>query len=155
MPFYKGLGDNFPRAYQIATSKIDDDSIFWMFRKLQTLVMQDYPKIAPGVKKAICEFEEKIREDQKKMESEYLVCFNEGDTDSAKKCIIDYTTRWVDDEISFLKEQIKKCNSEYNFDNETFYKKAVEIEKRYHFGADVPSEVSATLRLDDAYTNLF
>lgn len=126
-----------------------------MLRKLQTLVMQNYPKIAPGVKKAICDFEKKIREEQTEMESEYLVYFNKGDISSAKKCIVDYTTQWVEDEINFLKKQIKEYNREYNFDNEEFYKKAVEIEKSHHFGADVPPEVTATLPFGDVYTNPF
>lgn len=131
-PFYKGLGDNIPRAYNIGTTQIDDDSIFWMFRKLQTLVMEDYPNIAPKVKQAIRDFEEKIRKEQEKMEKEYLMyCTNE---EAARKCIIDHTNQWVKDEIKFLKEQIDEYNKgKYN--NDKFLSEMIKIEKQYHFAA--------------------
>lgn len=50
VPYYSGL-KAYPQHYAIGTDKADNDSIYWKYRKLQTLVMTDYPQFAPIVKK--------------------------------------------------------------------------------------------------------
>ncbi|MBG3079163.1 C69 family dipeptidase [Proteus mirabilis] len=71
VPYYSGL-KAYPQHYGIGTNKADSDSIYWKYRKLQTLVMTDYPKLAPIVKKAYQEWEEKTALEQKEMEAKYL-----------------------------------------------------------------------------------
>ena len=51
VPFYHGL-TQFPKSYTAATDEADDESAYWKFRKLQTLVMTDYPTLAPIVKQS-------------------------------------------------------------------------------------------------------
>lgn len=50
VPYYSGL-KAYPANYTMGTDKADDQSIYWKYRKLQTLTMTDYPKLAPIVKK--------------------------------------------------------------------------------------------------------
>lgn len=71
VPYYSGL-KAYPQHYGIGTNKADSDSIYWKYRKLQTLVMTDYPKLAPIVKKVYQEWEEKTALEQKEMEAKYL-----------------------------------------------------------------------------------
>lgn len=71
IPYYSGL-KAYPQHYGIGTDKADDNSIYWKYRKLQTLVMTDYPKFAPIVKKAYQEWEAKTALEQKEMEGKYL-----------------------------------------------------------------------------------
>nr|WP_314267262.1 C69 family dipeptidase [uncultured Moellerella sp.] len=71
VPYYSGL-ESYPQNYAIGSDKADSDSIYWKYRKLQTLVMTDYPKLAPIVKQAYQQWEAKVALEQKTMESEYL-----------------------------------------------------------------------------------
>lgn len=71
VPYYSGL-KAYPQHYAIGTDKADNDSIYWKYRKLQTLVMTDYPQFAPIVKKAYQEWEAKTALEQKEMEANYL-----------------------------------------------------------------------------------
>ena len=71
VPYYSGL-ESFPQNYGIGSDKADSDSIYWKYRKLQTLVMTDYPKLAPIVKDAYKQWETKVALEQKTMEAEYL-----------------------------------------------------------------------------------
>lgn len=71
VPYYSGL-QAYPQNYAQGTDKADSDSIYWKYRKLQTLVMTDYPKLAPIVKKAYHDWEIKVADEQKAMESKYL-----------------------------------------------------------------------------------
>ncbi len=71
VPFYHGL-KAVPKNYGMGTDKADSQSAYWKYRKLQTLVMTDYQKLAPIVKSAYSEFEAKTSEAQKTMEAKYL-----------------------------------------------------------------------------------
>lgn len=71
VPYYSGL-KAYPQHYGIGNNQADSDSIYWKYRKLQTLVMTDYPKLAPIVKKAYQEWEAKTALEQKEMEAKYL-----------------------------------------------------------------------------------
>ena len=59
-PVYSGVSA-YPEHFGMGTDKADDKSLYWKFRKLQTLVMTDYPTLAPVVKKAYAEFEKRGR----------------------------------------------------------------------------------------------
>ena len=71
VPFYQGLS-KFPTSYTAATDEADDVSAYWKFRKLQTLVMTDYPKLAPIVKKAYGAFEADLAKRQAAFEKDYV-----------------------------------------------------------------------------------
>ncbi len=71
VPYYSGL-EAYPAHYAMGSDKADSDSIYWKYRKLQTLVMTDYPKLAPMVKHAYQSWEAKIAKEQKEMEANYL-----------------------------------------------------------------------------------
>ncbi|WP_288594443.1 C69 family dipeptidase [uncultured Sutterella sp.] len=71
VPFYQGL-TQFPKSYSSATDEADDESAYWKFRKLQTLVMTDYPTLAPIVKQSFAEFEAQTEEKCRAFEAEYL-----------------------------------------------------------------------------------
>ncbi len=70
MPFYQGL-DQVPVAFGEGTDHADDKSIYWKFRKLQTLAMTDFPTLAPIVQKKFAEHEAAMSEKQSAMEKEY------------------------------------------------------------------------------------
>ena len=56
----------------MGTDKADSKSLYWKFRKLQTLVMTDYPKLAPIVKKAYGAFEADLAKRQAAFEKDYV-----------------------------------------------------------------------------------
>lgn len=71
LPYYYGL-DGFIDGYDKGSYEADDESIYWVYRKLQTLVMMDYNKYAPIVKDAYKNFEVSLEARQAKMEKEYV-----------------------------------------------------------------------------------
>ncbi len=71
MPFYQGL-EQVPGHYGIGTCQADSASVYWKFRKLQTLVMTDYQAYAPIVKKAFGDQERAMTAKQEQMEKQYV-----------------------------------------------------------------------------------
>ena len=71
LPYYSGMKEYLP-GYGVDASKMDSKSVYWAYRKLQTLVMTDYPAYAPQVKSAYADFEDKLAKKQQDMESKYL-----------------------------------------------------------------------------------
>ena len=71
MPFYQGL-ESVPEHYAIGTDQADSKSVYWKFRKLQTLVMTNYSLYAPIVKEAFAEQEKAMSVKQAEMEKKYL-----------------------------------------------------------------------------------
>ena len=71
VPYYSGL-DQYPAHYGMGTDKADSQSLYWKYRKLQTLVMTDYPKLAPIVHKAYAEWEANTAKEQAAFEKQYL-----------------------------------------------------------------------------------
>ena len=71
LPFYAGLS-KVPGHYGKGTDHADRESLYWKFRKLQTLVMTDYPRLAPAVKDAFRAFEEQKQAEQQAFEAEYV-----------------------------------------------------------------------------------
>lgn len=76
MPFYQGL-ESVPEHYGIGSDQADSASVYWKFRKLQTLVMTDYPTYAPIVKEAFAAREAQMNEEQSALEKQYLALFEE------------------------------------------------------------------------------
>lgn len=71
VPVYSGMSA-YPKHWGMGTDKADSKSLYWKFRKLQTLVMTDYPKLAPIVKKAYGAFEADLAKRQAAFEKDYV-----------------------------------------------------------------------------------
>ena len=71
VPIYSGMSA-YPKHWGEGTDKADSSSLYWKFRKLQTLVMTDYPKLAPIVTKAYADFEKDLAKRQAAFEAEYV-----------------------------------------------------------------------------------
>lgn len=95
VPYYSGL-EAYPAHYAMGTDKADNDSVYWKYRKLQTLVMTDYPTLAPIVKKAYGEWEAKTALEQKEMEANYLE-MAKTDKAAANKMLNDFNLRIMAD----------------------------------------------------------
>lgn len=88
VPYYHGL-DAYPAHYGMGTNEADSQSMYWKYRKLQTLVMTDYVKLAPIVEKAYHEFEADTAKKQKAFEDEYLKIYKK-DAKKADKMLNDF-----------------------------------------------------------------
>ena len=95
VPYYSGL-KAYPANYTMGTDKADDQSIYWKYRKLQTLTMTDYPKLAPIVKKAYKAWEDKVAKEQKEVEAEYLK-MAKSNKPAADKMLNDFNLRIMAD----------------------------------------------------------
>jgi dipeptidase len=134
IPFYQGL-TSAPKAYQGATDQADSDSLFWQFRKMQALVLQDYPRLSPRAHTAIAKMEKEICEEQKELEKKYLHLYQK-DRKRARTLIQEFTEDNVRKQKKMLGKLIaelektlglsKMTNREYT----DFIKKT---EARYHF----------------------
>ena len=91
MPFYQGL-KAVPLHYGMGTDHADRLSVYWKFRKLQTLVMTDYAKLAPIVKAAFADFEAVTAQRQAAMEAEYLEVVK-TDAEKAAQLLNDFNLR--------------------------------------------------------------
>ena len=91
MPFYQGL-KAVPLHYGMGTDHADRLSVYWKFRKLQTLVMTDYAKLAPIVKAAFADFEAVTAKRQAAMEAEYLEIVK-TDAEKAAQLLNDFNLR--------------------------------------------------------------
>ena len=88
VPYYHGL-DAYPAHYGMGTNEADSQSVYWKYRKLQTLVMTDYPKLAPIVEKAYHEFEADTAKKQKAFEEQYLKTYKK-DAKKADKMLNEF-----------------------------------------------------------------
>ncbi len=93
LPYYYGL-DKFIDGYDKGSYKADDESIYWTYRKLQTLVMMDYDKYSPVVKKAYKEFEDALAAKQAKFEDEYVKLYKK-DKAKANKLLNEFSTNMM------------------------------------------------------------
>lgn len=134
MPFYRGL-PVLPPAYQGATGQIDDHSMFWRSRKMQALVLQDYPRLAPVAHEAISVFEADLAARQAAMESGYLALWGQ-DEDAARKLIQDLTDQAVADLEQMLDDLTARFARELNMEGLSdgqFFDLIMGIEEMYHF----------------------
>jgi dipeptidase len=134
IPFHKGLTE-IPREYQVATDKADDTSVFWKNRKLQALVMQDYPRFAPTVIAAIVVLEKDIAKMQASMEKEYLKTYTK-DAVSAKRLIASFNRAALSKQDRMIFRLTKKIASALgmeNLTNEQFVEIIRKVEAAYHF----------------------
>nr|WP_172486311.1 C69 family dipeptidase [Campylobacter ureolyticus] len=83
LPYYYGL-DGFIDGYDKGSYESDDESIYWVYRKLQTLVMTDYNKYSPVVKEAYKKFEADLNKKQAKFEKEYVELYKKDQAKANK-----------------------------------------------------------------------
>ena len=134
IPFYKGLTE-VPQEYRAATDKMDDLSVFWKYRKLQALVMQDYPRFAPQVIVAITALEKDIDGMRVKMEKTYLETYR-TDAGMAKQRIASFTRNVLakqDRMISLLTKKIAAALGKPNLTNDEYTEMIKRVETSYHF----------------------
>ena len=93
VPIYKGLpGDALPPEMTNATSLPDALSLFWRARRLQALVMLDWPALAPGAQAAIRQWEADVEERQRPaMEARYQAALAAGDQAAADAELAEWT----------------------------------------------------------------
>lgn len=134
MPFYKGL-TNLPAAYQGAVGQIDNHSMFWRSRKMQALVLQDYPRLASAAHQAIAEFESDLRAKQAAMEIRYLAVW-QHDQNAARDLIQTFT----DEAVAALERMLDRLTQEFakelnleSLTDEQFFELIMGIEKKFHF----------------------
>lgn len=94
-PVYSGVSA-YPEHFGMGTDKADDKSLYWKFRKLQTLVMTDYPTLAPIVKKAYAEFEKEVEGRMKTFEDSYVKTLKK-DPAAAQKSLDDFNIQVIAD----------------------------------------------------------
>ncbi len=134
MPFYKGLAD-MPAAYQGAAGQIDDHSMFWRSRRMQALVLQDYPRLAPTAHQAVAALEKEFAAKQIAMEAQYLALWQQ-DRDAARALIQVFTNEAVSGLEQMLDRLIERFAKELNMENltdEQFFDLIMDIEKKFHF----------------------
>ncbi len=74
VPFYQGLED-VPEHYGLGTDQADGESVYWKFRKVQTLAMTDYKNLAPVVKSTYEAFEAEVETRMAAFEAAYLAAY--------------------------------------------------------------------------------
>lgn len=136
IPFYQGI-TSIPDVYTTAQDgKIDDYSEFSKYRKLQVLVLQNYPKYAPLVHTQFSQFETSMAKAQVEMEREYLKTYKKAPK-HATDIIQQFTDKWVkqaDVLVSGLSKQIAVDAKLDKLSNEDYEELIIKTEKAYHFG---------------------
>ncbi|MGI9276804.1 MAG: C69 family dipeptidase [Endozoicomonas sp.] len=134
VPIYHGLQTT-PQEYQGATGEADDNSLFWQYRKLQALVMTDYPRFAPRVKKAIQTFEQTVARMQVELEKKYLEIYLQnrslarGEIQAATVDILQLQAKML---TSLIDEIAREAGLE-NLTTAGYQKLLTRIEHEYHF----------------------
>lgn len=122
MPFYQGFTD-IPAHYALGTNRADNLSIYWKFRKLQTLAMTDYPTLAPIVHEAFAQREARTQEAMRRMEAQYVELA--GSAPEAAARLLNTFNRRILAETEALVEDLT---------NELFTQRTADIEKANYFG---------------------
>lgn len=71
VPYYNGP-EAYPTNYTIGIDEANDQSAYWKYHKLQALIMTDYPKPTPIVKRVYKAWESKMAREQKGVGAEHL-----------------------------------------------------------------------------------
>ena len=97
LPIYKGLpGDALPPELTSAGPDPDCCSLFWKARRLQALVFQDWPALAPPAMAAIREFEQRMEEeDRPAFERRYKKLLKDRDESGARDELVAFTAGMV------------------------------------------------------------
>ena len=106
LPYYEGL-DGFIKGYSDGSYDADDTSIYWVYRKLQTLVMIDYEKYSPVVKEAYAKFEKELAVKQAKFEDEYVKLYKK-DKKKADKLLNEFSQKTMQEAKDLTQELTNK-----------------------------------------------
>jgi len=120
VPFYQGA--KIPAEYQDNTDHADSTSAWWKFRKLQALVMQDFPKYAPKVTDAYAKLNADIQQQQAAFEKEYVKAYAKSPKQAEK--LLDAFTAHTVSQVDALTEQLT---------NDVFTQLASDVTHKYLF----------------------
>ena len=136
IPFYYGL-PNIPASYQNAEDgKPDNTSEYWKYRKLQALVMQNYPKYAPVVHEQFAQFESEMFIKQAAVEETYMKLYT-MDPKQADNLLQQFTEILITQADLLVTNLTKKIATDLkmnNLSNEDYAKLIDKTEKEYHYG---------------------
>ena len=127
IPFYNGI-TTVPYAYTLGDAKADSSSAYWKFRKLQTLVMLNYPKYAPEVHKQIMNFNKWLEQQQTEVEKIYELTLNPEVLNQFTNSVVDKAINIAESLSANIIEQEK-----IDYSDEWLTKTAIEIDEAYHF----------------------
>ena len=85
-----------PEAFTTGTDQATDNSAYWKMRKLQGIVMTNYPKLAPIVHKGYADFEKAVSQEQEKVEAQYLKMVKHQPM-AAQKLLSDFNAKVLND----------------------------------------------------------
>jgi len=102
VPFYQGA--TIPAEYQLGTADADNVSAWWRFRKLQALVMQDFPKYAPQVKDAYAKLTQSLQAQRADFEAKYVKVYAKSPKQAQK--MLDEFTRHTVSQVFDLTDQL-------------------------------------------------
>lgn len=111
VPVYKGLKpEDYPPELTQFGPDIDAQSLFWKARRVQALVMQDFPVLAPGVEAAIAAFEQDVEEvQQPAFEEAYKAAIEAKDEKKADKLVAEFTANVAARACALLDEQLQEA----------------------------------------------
>lgn len=121
VPYYQGIAHYLP-GYDKGTDQASNDSVNWKYRKLQTLVMQNYPAYAPDVQRAYKLFEQQTAERQQVMEQQYMKLY-QSQPKKAQQLLQRFEDKAMRDALA-LTDQMT---------NQVFSKMTHDTDMKYHF----------------------
>lgn len=121
IPIFTNAIDSVPPEFsQVTDKKADDFSAQWRFRKLQTLVLNDYATYAPLVQDAFTEQEKKFDEQQQAMEEKYLASYK-TDPKGARQLIIDFQKQVFVDTLALVGDVTNRLFTQMTLNLNTTY----------------------------------
>lgn len=121
IPFYQGL-DAVPAEFGLGTDHADNESVYWKFRKLQTLAMTDYPTLAPIVHEAVAAHEAKLFTAMAAFEKAYVAAKTADET-AAHAMLQTFNASVIADTLALVD----------SLTNELFTQRTADIEKANFF----------------------
>lgn len=105
-PVYQGMS-KFPKAFSLGSNEADDESAYWIFRKVQTLAMTDYVRLAPIVKEAYGKYEAALPEKMQEIEKRYLHLLH-ADEKRAKKYLQKQNAKLINEALSLAQAVLNR-----------------------------------------------
>ena len=105
-PVYQGM-TKFPKAFSLGTNEADNDSAYWIFRKVQTLAMTDYEHLAPIVKDAYGQYEAALPERMHSIEKRYLRLAH-ADEKRARKFLQKQNAKLMNEAMDLAREVLNR-----------------------------------------------
>jgi len=121
MPFYEGL-EALPAAFSRGTDHASSDSVYWAFRKLQTLAMTDYPTLAPIVHEVFAKREAELFAATAAIEAKYQEVVK-SDRAAARQFLTEANQQLLAETLALVE----------NLTNELFTQRTADIEKANFF----------------------